>query len=54
MRRARYSGKLFREFVGFALENKAYWIIPLVLVLGIAAVVVVVSQGAAPLIYTLF
>ena len=49
-----HSGKLIREIVRFALANKAYWLIPLMLVLGIAAFVVVASQGAAPLIYTLF
>jgi hypothetical protein len=49
-----HAAKVFREIVRFALANKAYWLIPLILVLGIAAVVVVASQGAAPLIYTLF
>jgi hypothetical protein len=49
-----YAGKLFREITRFAIANKAYWLIPLMLVLGLAALVVVVSQGAAPLIYTLF
>jgi hypothetical protein len=49
-----HSAKLMREIVRFALANKAYWLIPLMLVLGLAAFVVVASQGAAPLIYTLF
>jgi len=49
-----HAAKLFREIARFAVANKAYWLIPLILVLGIAAVVVVASQGAAPLIYTLF
>ncbi len=49
-----YAPKLFRQFVGFALENKAYWMIPLVLVLLAAAMLVGASQGLAPLIYTLF
>ena len=49
-----YSGKLFREFVRFARHNKAYWIIPLILFLGITAFVVVAGQSAAPLLYTLF
>ena len=52
--RFRSSFKLFRDFVGFARENKAYWIVPLVLVLGAAAALVVVGQTAAPLIYTMF
>jgi hypothetical protein len=46
--------KLLREIVRFALANKVYWLIPLMLVLAVAAVVVVASQGASPLIYTLF
>jgi hypothetical protein len=49
-----YTGRLFREIVRFAVANKMYWLIPLMMVLGLAALVVVVSQGAAPLIYTLF
>ena len=49
-----YSGKLLREFVRFAHDNKAYWIIPLVVFLGITAFVLVGSQSAAPLLYTLF
>jgi hypothetical protein len=46
--------KLLREIIRFALANKVYWLIPLMLVLALAAVVVVASQGASPLIYTLF
>jgi hypothetical protein len=49
-----YSVKLFREFVGFARENRAYWIVPLVLLFALAAFIVVVGEGGAPLIYTLF
>jgi hypothetical protein len=54
MARIGHAGKVLREIGRFAIANKAYWLIPLILVLGIAAVVVVASQGAAPLIYTLF
>lgn len=46
--------RLFREFVRFARDNRAYWIIPLILVLGAAGLLVVAGQAAAPLIYTLF
>lgn len=49
-----YGVKLIREFAGFARENKAYWIIPLVLFLGLMALVVVAGESAAPLLYTLF
>lgn len=54
MARFRYAAKLSRDIVGFARENRVYWIIPLVVVLGLIGLVVVVSQTAAPLIYTLF
>ena len=49
-----YSGKLVREFFAFARANKVYWIVPLVMVLALAAIVVFFGQGAAPFIYTLF
>ena len=49
-----YSGKLLREFIGFAKANKAYWIVPLALLLGLASVLIVAGQSLAPVIYTLF
>jgi hypothetical protein len=49
-----YSAKLLREFTSFARENRTYWIIPLVLVLGAVGLLVVAGQAAAPLLYTLF
>lgn len=54
MRRIGYSVKLFREFVRFARENRAWWLIPLILMLGLAGVLIVAGQSAAPLLYTLF
>ena len=54
MARLGYGVKLFREFVGFAREKKAYWIVPLVLLLGLVSLVVVGGQFVAPLLYTLF
>ena len=54
MSRISQSGKLFREFLGFARANRAYWIIPFVLLLGLTALVIVAGQAAAPLIYALF
>lgn len=46
---------LFREFVLFIRENKAWWMIPILLVLGLVGLLVVLSStGAAPFIYTLF
>jgi Family of unknown function (DUF5989) len=54
MRRLGYVGSLFGELVEFARQNKVYWIVPLVLILGLVLLLVVTSQGAAPFIYTLF
>ncbi len=54
MRKASYALKLFREFVRFAHENRMYWLIPLILMLAATALFIVVGQGAAPLLYTLF
>ncbi len=46
---------LISEFVLFIKENKAWWMIPIVLVLGLVGILVVLSStGAAPFIYTLF
>jgi hypothetical protein len=54
MRRARYSVKLLGEFVRVARENRAYWLIPLILMLALAGLVIVGSQATAPILYTLF
>ena len=54
MSKLRYSFKLLGEFFAFARDNRAYWIVPLVLVLAAASFLVVAGQSAAPLIYTLF
>ncbi len=51
---ARLGGKLLREFARFARDKKAYWIVPLILLLGLCGLVVVATQSVAPLIYTLF
>jgi len=49
-----YVGSLAREFWLFARQNKAYWIVPLVLVLALVVTLVVTGQVSAPFIYTLF
>jgi hypothetical protein len=54
LRRAGYTLKLLVQFMQFAHENRAYWIVPLVLMLGITGFLIVATQGAAPLLYTLF
>jgi hypothetical protein len=54
MRFLRHLGQLLKEFGCFAWDNKAWWIIPIVLVLLLLAGLIVVGQSAAPFIYTLF
>ena len=46
---------LVREFLVFVVENKKWWLIPILLVLGMIGLLVMLSStGAAPFIYTLF
>jgi hypothetical protein len=45
----------FQDLFQFLVENKKWWLIPIVVVLGFFGVLVVLgSTGAAPFIYTLF
>ncbi len=46
---------LIQEFFYFLKENKKWWMLPIVLVLGAMGLLVALSStGAAPFIYTLF
>ncbi len=46
---------IVQEFLLFITENKAWWMVPIVVVLGLVGLLVVLSSsGAAPFIYTLF
>lgn len=45
---------LLREFTEFAAANKAWWIVPIVLILLLVAGIISLGGGATPLIYTLF
>jgi hypothetical protein len=54
MGKFKYSGKLLGEFVGFARAHRAYWIVPLVILLAGASVLIVAGQSLAPVLYTLF
>jgi hypothetical protein len=43
------------EFVAFLRHNKAYWLVPIGIVLLLLAVLLILGgTGAAPFIYTLF
>jgi hypothetical protein len=49
------SGGIVREFWDFLVENRAWWLAPIVVVLLLISVLVILgASGAAPLIYTLF
>lgn len=50
----RYLLRLLKEFFGFAWHNKAWWIIPILVVLLLMAMLIVLGQTTAPFIYTLF
>ncbi len=54
MKKYAYAGRLFGEFVRFARQHRVYWIVPLILVLGLTSLLIVAGQSAAPFIYTLF
>ena len=46
---------LVREFLDFLLENKAWWLAPIILVLLLVGILVFLGgTAAAPFIYTLF
>lgn len=54
MKWLRYVARLLREFCLFARVNKAWWIVPVIIALLLAAVVVTMGTTVAPFIYTLF
>jgi hypothetical protein len=54
MRALRYLGRLIGEFFHFAWQNKAWWIVPIVLVLLLLTVFIIAGTSVAPFIYTLF
>ena len=46
---------IVREFADFLLNNKKWWLTPIILVLLLFGLLIVLSgSGAAPFIYTLF
>jgi hypothetical protein len=55
MSKLTYTGRLLGQFVQFARRNKVYWIVPLVILLGLfAALGGTVQSAGTLLIYTLF
>lgn len=52
MMRARHLLRLVRDVSGYAVVNRAWWILPLMALLAVITVFIVVGQAAAP--YTLY
>jgi hypothetical protein len=50
----RHLGSLLGQMWRFAWSKKAWWLVPLVVILLLATAIVVVGTIAAPFIYTLF
>ncbi len=49
------SQSLPREFLQFLMENKKWWLLPIVLVLGLISLFAVLAgTGMAPFIYTMY
>ena len=54
MRKLGHLSNLLSEVWAFAWQNKAWWLVPLVLVLLLLGLLIVSGQAVAPFIYTLF
>jgi len=54
MRKLKHTGRLLKDFAGFAWQNKAWWILPIVIVLLLLSALIFAGSSAAPFIYTLF
>ena len=54
MRALKNLGRLLRELRAFAREHKAWWIVPIVLILLLIAVFVIGVSSISPFIYSLF
>jgi hypothetical protein len=47
--------RLTSDFVTYAIVNRVWWILPLMVVLGAAGLLIVIGQAAAPLtLYPMF
>ena len=55
MLRIRHFFRLSGDFVAYAVVNRVWWILPLMVILGLIAAFIAVGQAAAPYtLYTLF
>lgn len=48
--------RVLREFLEFLRQEKKFWLIPIVIILGLCGLLLVLTQSSAvaPFIYTLF
>ena len=54
MTKIRYLGRLLAEVWAFAWQNKAWWLIPTIIILLLLGFLIFAGQSVAPVIYTLF
>jgi len=55
MGRLRYAARLGGELAAYSVVNRAWWVVPMVLLLTVVTLAIVVGQAAAPYtLYTLF
>jgi len=54
MRALRNLGRLLRDLWAFARQHKAWWIVPIVVILLLVALLVVSVSSISPFIYSLF
>jgi hypothetical protein len=54
MHRLRFLTRLLAELGRYAARNKAWWLVPLVVVMLVLGLMIATGQVAAPFIYTLF
>jgi hypothetical protein len=51
MKMLKYLGRLIQEFGEFAWQNKAWWLVPMVLMLLLLALFMVTGQNVVPYLY---
>lgn len=55
MLRLRHATRLAGDLAAYAVVNRVWWILPLVLLLAVASLVIVIGQAAAPVtLYPMF
>lgn len=53
--RFRHTARLAGDLVAYAVINRVWWILPLILLLAVASLVIVIGQAAAPVtLYPMF